>query len=76
MQRPPGAAARACLLTALATPRRVWPAYDIITFTLIPPKSRPFTTVFMGVCWHTYVAFVAATAKGTRATTMVAEPGA
>jgi len=39
---------------------RVWPLYDIITFSLIPPHRRPFATAIVSVCWHTYVAFVAA----------------
>ena len=39
---------------------RVWPAYDVVTFALIPPLMRPFTTAVVSTCWHTYMAFRAA----------------
>ena len=39
----------------------VWPLYDALCFTVVPPALRPSTTTVVSVCWHTYVSWVAAT---------------
>lgn len=41
---------------------RVWPAYDVLTFSVIPPPLRPFTCALVSVCWAVYISYVAAAA--------------
>lgn len=38
---------------------RVWPLYDLLCFSLVPPALRPTATSLVSVCWHTYVSTVA-----------------
>jgi len=42
---------------------RVWPAYDVLTFSMIPPPLRPFTCALVSVCWAVYMSYVAAAAE-------------
>mmetsp|Transcript_28760 Transcript_28760/g.67827 ORF Transcript_28760/g.67827 Transcript_28760/m.67827 type:complete len:141 (-) Transcript_28760:140-562(-) len=42
---------------------RVWPAYDVLTFSMIPPPLRPFTCALVSVCWAVYISYVAAAAE-------------
>lgn len=37
---------------------RVWPLYDVLCFSTIPPSFRPTATSVVSVCWHTYVSYV------------------
>ena len=58
-----------CTVTAempsvLSADLRVWPAYDVITFAVIPPLVRPFATAFVSTAWHTYMAYRAAVPQG------------
>lgn len=46
---------------------RVWPAYDCITFALIPPAVRPLTCALVSVCWNVYIAYVAAASTASAA---------
>ena len=39
---------------------RVWPLFDALCFTLVPPALRATSTSVLSVCWHTYVSWVAA----------------
>mmetsp|Transcript_8217 Transcript_8217/g.16538 ORF Transcript_8217/g.16538 Transcript_8217/m.16538 type:complete len:133 (+) Transcript_8217:92-490(+) len=48
------------MLSVLAHDLRVWPAYDIITFAVIPPSVRPLSCAFVSTCWATYIAYRAA----------------
>ena len=38
---------------------RVWPAYDLLCFSIIPPAMRPTATAVMSTCWATYLSFLA-----------------
>tara|TARA_B110001452_G_scaffold232034_1_gene209172 strand:+ start:1590 stop:2204 length:615 start_codon:yes stop_codon:yes gene_type:complete len=39
---------------------RVWPVYDVVCFSLIPPAVRPATTAVVNAAWATYISLVAA----------------
>lgn len=39
---------------------RVWPLYDVVCFSLIPPAVRPATTAVVNAAWATYISLVAA----------------
>ena len=39
---------------------RLWPAYDLLCFRVIPPAMRPTATAVMSTCWATYLSFLAA----------------
>lgn len=39
---------------------RVWPLYDVVCFSLIPPAVRPATTAVANAAWATYISLVAA----------------
>jgi hypothetical protein len=41
----------------------VWPFYDVLCFSVIPPPLRPATTACVNACWACYVSFVAARAR-------------
>lgn len=38
---------------------KVWPLYDMLCFSLVPPKMRATATAAVSVCWHSYVSMVA-----------------
>ena len=38
---------------------KVWPLYDLLCFSVVPPHLRPTATAVVSVCWHSYVSFVA-----------------
>lgn len=38
---------------------RVWPLYDLLCFSAIPPSLRPTATACVSVCWQTYMSLVA-----------------
>ena len=38
---------------------KVWPMYDMLCFSVVPPHLRPTATAVVSVCWHSYVSFVA-----------------
>ena len=38
---------------------KVWPMYDVLCFSVVPPHLRPTATAVVSVCWHSYVSFVA-----------------
>lgn len=44
---------------------RVWPAYDTLSFSVIPPLVRPLTTVIVSTMWHTFIAYRAAVPRAT-----------
>ena len=37
---------------------KIWPAYDIMCFSLIPPRLRTFTTAIMSSSWAMYISIV------------------
>lgn len=39
---------------------KVWPLYDLLCFSVIPPSLRPITTSVVSVCWHTYMSYASA----------------
>ena len=39
---------------------RIWPAYDIMCFSLIPPSLRALTTALMTTSWQLYISVVSA----------------
>ena len=51
---------------------KVWPLFDVVCFSAIPPHLRPTAVAIMQVCWHTYVSYVssqAAASGGTSSST-------
>lgn len=37
---------------------KLWPAYDILCFSFIPPSLRAFTTALMSSSWAMYISIV------------------
>lgn len=37
---------------------KIWPAYDVLCFTLIPRHVQAMTTGTLGILWATYLSFV------------------
>uniref|UniRef100_A0A6U3UQU7 Peroxisomal membrane protein MPV17 n=1 Tax=Ditylum brightwellii TaxID=49249 RepID=A0A6U3UQU7_9STRA len=39
---------------------KIWPLYDIMCYSVIPPKVRPITTALMASAWSMYMSIVSA----------------
>lgn len=48
------------ILDVLKDDLKVWPIYDLLCFSVIPPNLRPITTSVVSVCWHTYMSYASA----------------
>jgi len=46
---------------------RVWPAYDLLCFSVVPPAHRPTSTALVSVCWHTYMSLRASMSTSAHA---------
>lgn len=46
---------------------RVWPAYDLLCFSVVPPAHRPTATALVSVCWHTYMSLRASMSTSAHA---------
>ena len=44
----------------IADDLKLWPMYDIMCFSVIPPKLRAFTTAIMSSSWAMYISIVSA----------------
>lgn len=38
---------------------RLWPAFDTLLFTVVPPHLRPTTLITVSLCWNTYTSYAA-----------------
>lgn len=52
-------------LEVLRDDLRVWPLYDIVCFSLIPPSVRPISNAFMASAWSMYMSIVSAKTTAT-----------
>ena len=43
---------------------KVWPLYDLVCFSVVPPAVRPATTACFSAAWNTYMSLVSARAQG------------
>ena len=39
---------------------KIWPAYDVLCYSVIPPVARPITTALMASAWSMYMSIVSA----------------
>ena len=57
------AAAQACnadFMEVLRDDLKVWPAYDVLCYSVIPPPVRPITTALMASAWSMYMSWTSA----------------
>lgn len=52
------------IIEVLKIDLKVWPLYDILCFSVIPPHLRPITGALMASSWAMYISIVSAQANG------------